>query len=113
MKTLASAIILGVGFLLCSGSPVRAQWGDVGEAVKKGAGEAVQQQMKGASEKAGLPTPEAAAATPGAATGAPGAPAGEPAAAPAGEPAAAPAAADTPAAAPGGDTEAPSAPADE
>jgi hypothetical protein len=99
VKTLSSVIIVGINFLLCSGSPARAQFGDMGEAVKKGAGEAVKQEMKGAGEKAGLPAPEATAATPGAATGG--------ASAPAGGAEAAPAAADTPAAAPGADTDAP------
>jgi len=106
MKRLSSVIILGVGVLLCSGSPARAQLGGMGDAVKKGAGEAAKQElMKGAAEKAGLPAPGAPAAAPAADTGA--------ANAPAGEPEAAPAAADTPAAAPGADTGAPDAPADE
>lgn len=103
MRTLSGVVILGIGFLLCSGSPARAQLGDMGEAVKKGAGEAVKQEvMKGAAEKAGLPAPGAPAATPGAATGAESAPAGEPGAAPA--------AAEAPPAAPGTDTGAPDAP---
>ena len=103
MKTLSSVIILGIGFLLCFGSPARAQWEGMGEAVKKGATDAAKQELlKGAAEKAGLPTPQAAAATPGADTGA--------ATTPAGEPKATPAAADTPAAAPGADTGAPDAP---
>ena len=92
MKALSSAIVLGIGFLMVSGSPARAQFGDMGEAAKKGAGDAVKQEiMKGAAEKAGLPTPAAPAAAPAADTGAAGAPA----------------------AAPGSDTGAPSAPADE
>lgn len=105
MKTLSSVIIVGIGLLLCFGRPARAQFGDMGEAVKKGAEGTVKQEMQGAAGKAGLPAPEATAATPGAAAG------GE--SAPVGEPEAAPAAADTPAAAPDADTDAPNAPADE
>jgi hypothetical protein len=106
MKAFSGAIVFAIGFLMVSGNPARAQLGDMGEAVKKGAGDAVKQEiMKGAAEKAGLPTPGAAAAAPAADTGA--------ASAPVGEPQVAPAAADTPAAAPGSDTGAPSAPADE
>jgi hypothetical protein len=106
MKALSSAIVLGIGFLMVSGSPARAQYGEMGEAVKKGAGDAVKQEMmKGAAEKAGLPTPGAPAAAPAADTGA--------ASAPVGEPKVAPGATDTPAAAPGSDTGAPSAPVDE
>ena len=106
MKAFSSAIVLGIGFLMVSGSPARAQFGDMGEAAKKGAGDAVKQEiMKGAAEKAGLPTPGATAAAPAADTGA--------ASAPVGEPQVAPGATDTPAAAPGSDTGAPSAPADE
>jgi len=53
MKALSSAIVLGIGFLMVSGSPARAQFGDMGEAVKKGAGDAAKQEiMKGAAEKA-------------------------------------------------------------
>ena len=104
MKAFSSAIVLGIGFLMVSGSPARAQFGDMGEAVKKGAGDAAKQEiMKGAAEKAGLPTPTAPAAAPAADTGAAGAPVGEPQVAPG--------ATDTPAAAPGSDTGAPSAPA--
>ena len=85
MKGLSSAIVLGVGFLIVSGSPARAQLGDMGEAVKKGAGDAVKEQvMKEAAEKAGLAAPTAPAATP---------------------------AADAPAAAPGSDAGAANAPA--
>jgi hypothetical protein len=106
MKAFSSAIVLGIGFLMVSGNPARAQLGDMGEAVKKGAGDAVKQEViKGAAEKAGLPTPGAPAAAPAADTGA--------ASAPVGEPQVAPGATDTPAAAPGSDTGAPSAPADE
>jgi hypothetical protein len=114
MKALSSVIVLGIGFLMVSGSPARAQLGDMGDAVKKGAGDAVKQElMKGAAEKAGLPAPEAPAAAPAADTGAASAPAGEPQVAPAaadapaaanapeGEPEVAPEAADAPAAAPG------------
>ncbi|MGD0948374.1 MAG: hypothetical protein ABSA52_13175 [Candidatus Binatia bacterium] len=105
MKALSSAIALGIGFLMVSGSPARAQLGDMGDAVKKGAGDAVKQEMmKGAAEKAGLPTPGAPAAAPAADTGA--------ASAPVGEPQVALGATDTPAAAPGSDTGAPSAPVD-
>jgi hypothetical protein len=98
-RLLGSVIIFGVGFLLCSGSPAHAQFGDIGEAAKKGAVDAAQQELM---KKAGLPTPAAAAVTPGADTGA--------ATAPAEEPKATPAAADAPAAAPGADTGAPDAP---
>jgi pyruvate dehydrogenase E2 component (dihydrolipoamide acetyltransferase) len=116
MKALSSVIVLGIGFLMVSGSPARAQLGDMGDAVKKGAGDAVKQElMKGAAEKAGLPAPGAPAAAPAADTGAASAPAGEPQVAPAaaeapaaanapeGEPEVAPGAADAPgaAAAPG------------
>jgi hypothetical protein len=105
MKAFTSAIVLGIGFLMVSGSPARAQLGEMGEAVKKGAADAAKQEMmKGAAEKAGLPTPEAAAATPGAETGA--------ASAPVGEPEVTPGETDTPAAAPGSDTGAEDAPAD-
>jgi len=106
MKAFSSAIGLGIGLLMVSGSPARAQFGEMGEAVKKGAGDAVKQEiMKGAAEKAGLPTPGAPAAAPAADTGA--------ASAPVGEPQVAPAAAGAPAAAPGSDTGAPSAPVGE
>jgi hypothetical protein len=113
MKALSSVIVLGIGFLMVSGSPARAQLGDMGDAVKKGAGDAVKQElMKGAAEKAGLPAPGAPAAAPAADTGAASAPVGEPQVAPAaadapaaanapeGEPEVAPGAADAPAAAP-------------
>lgn len=102
MKALSSAIVLGLGFLMVSGSPARAQLGDMGDAVKKGAGDAAKQEiMKGAAEKAGLPAPAAPAAASGAAS------------APAGEPQVAPAAADAPAAVPGSDTGAANAPVGE
>jgi hypothetical protein len=114
MKALSSVIVLGIGFLMVSGSPARAQLGDMGDAVKKGASDAVKQElMKGAAEKAGLPAPGAPAAVPAADTGAASAPAAEPQVAPAaadapaaanapeGEPEVAPGAADAPAAAPG------------
>jgi hypothetical protein len=117
MKALSSVIVLGIGVLMYSGSPARAQLGDMGDAVKKGAGDAVKQEiMKGAAEKAGLPAPAAPAAAPAEDTGAAIAPAGAPAAAdvpaaapgsvtgaanaPAGAPQVAPGAADAPAAAP-------------
>jgi hypothetical protein len=102
MKTLSSVIILGIGFVLCSGSPARAQWEGMGEAVKKGATDAAKQELL---KQAGVPTPEAAAATPGADTGA--------ATAPAEEPEATPAAADAPADAPDVDTDEPDAPSDD
>ena len=106
MKAFSSAIVLGIGLLMVSASPARAQLGDMGEAVKKGAADAAKEEiMKGAAEKAGLPTPGAPAAAPAADTGA--------ASAPAGEAKGSPGAADTPAAAPGADTGAPNAPADE
>ena len=95
MKALSSVIILGIGFLLCSGSPARAQFGDMGEAVKKGATDAAQQELM---KKAGLPTPGAPAATPGAEAGAANTPVATAAA---------------PAATPGADAGAPNAPADE
>jgi hypothetical protein len=99
MKTLTSAIALGIGFLMVSGSPARAQFGDMGDAVKKGAEDAAEQEIM---KKAGVPTPGAPAAAPAADTGA--------AIAPADQPKVAPGAADAPAAAPGSDTGAPSAP---
>ena len=106
MKALSSAIVLGIGFLLCLGSPARAQWEGMGEAVKKGAADSAKQELlKGAAEKAGLPTQGAPAATPAADTGA--------ASAPVGEPKVTPGAAETPAAAPGADTGAATAPVDE
>jgi hypothetical protein len=102
MKALSSVIVLGIGFLMVSGSPARAQFGDMGDAVKKGAGDAVKQEvMKGAAEKAGLPTPTAPAAAPAADTGAASAPVGEPQVAP--EAAEAPAADTGAASAPAGD----------
>lgn len=100
MKALSRVIVLGIGVLMYSGSPARAQLGDMGEAVKKGAGDAAKQEiMKGAAEKAGLPTPGAPAATPAAGTGAASAPAGAPQVAPA-APGADAGAADAPAAQP-------------
>jgi hypothetical protein len=89
MRTLSGVIILGIGFLLWFSSPARAQLGDMGEAVKKGAADAAKQELL---KKAGLPTPEAAAATP------------------AEEPKATPEAAEAPADMPGADTGAPNAP---
>ena len=104
MKVFSSMVVLGIGFLMMSGSPARAQFGEMGEAVKKGAGDAVKQEvMKGAAEKAGLPAAEAPAAAPAADTGA--------ASAPAGEPQVAPGAAKAPVAAPGSETGAGNAPA--
>ena len=102
MKTLSSAIALGIGFWMLSGSPARAQVDGMGEGLK-GAGDAAKQEvMKGAEEKAGLPAPGA----PGAAGAAATAPAGGP-------PVVAPAAPDAPAAAPGSETGAANAPAGE
>jgi len=92
MKALSSVIVLGIGFLMVSGSPAPAQLGELGEAAKKGANEAVKQEVM---KQAGLPTPGTPAVTP-AATGA--------ATAPAGEPKGTPGAAEKPAAAPGADT---------
>jgi len=106
MKTLCSSFVLGIGFWMLSGSPVRAQVGGMGESVK-GTGDAAKQEvMKGAAEKAGLPAPGAPAVAPGADGGAASAPAGQP-------PVVAPAAADAPAAAPGSDTGAANAPVGE
>jgi len=103
MKTVSSAIVIGIGFWMLSGSPARAQVGGMGEDLKNGAGDAAKQEvMKGAAEKAGLPAPGA----PGAASAAAAAPAGE-------SPVVAPAAADAPAAAPGSETGAADAPAGE
>ena len=77
MKTLSSVIILGIGFLLCSGIPARAQLGELGQAVEKGAADAAKQELM---KQAGLPTAGAPAvtpaATPGAESGAANAPAG-------------------------------------
>ncbi len=98
MKTRQSTIILGIGVFLCFGSPVRAQLGDLGNAMEKGASDAAKQELM---KKAGLPTAGAPAATPGAAN------------APAADPNAAAPAAAAPAAAPGTDTGAPSAPSDD
>jgi hypothetical protein len=102
MKTVHSAIVLGIGFVLCAGSPAHAQLGELGNAVKEGAAGAAKQELM---KQAGVPTAGTPAATPGAESGAANAPAGEPKAA-------APGAA-APAAAPGTDTGAPDAPADE
>jgi len=102
MKALSSAIVLGVGFLMVSGNPARAQFGEMGEAVKKGASDAAKQEIM---KQAGLPTPVTPAVTPAADTGA--------ASAPVGETKGAPGAAAAPAAAPGSDTGAASAPVDE
>ncbi len=101
MKRHNSALILGIGFFLCSGGSARAQLGDLGNAVKQGATDAAKQELM---KEAGLPTPGAPAATPGAESGAANAPASEPKAA-------VPAAA-APAAAPGADS-GDTAPADE
>ena len=100
MKALSSAIVLGIGFLMVSGSPARAQLGELGEAAKKGASDAAKQELM---KQAGVPTPGAPAATPAADTGA--------ATTPVGEPKGTPGAAEAPAATPGSDTGA--APVDE
>jgi hypothetical protein len=89
MKALSSAIVLGIGFLMISGSPARAQLGDLGEAVKKGASDAAKQEIM---KQAGLPTPVTPAAAPSAAS------------TPVGEPKGTPGTMDTPAAAPAADT---------
>ncbi len=102
MKTRSSAIMLGIGLLLCSGSAARAQLGDLGDAMKKGATDAAKQELM---KEAGVPTAGAPAATPAAEGGA--------ATAPAGDPNAAAPAAGAPAAAPGTDPGAANAPADE
>ena len=103
MKTLSSAIVLGIGLLMVSGSPARAQLGGLGDAAQKGAGDAVKQElMKGAADKAGLPAPGAPAITPAAAAGAA-----------VDEPKVAPASAGTPAAAPGAETGAATGPSGE
>ncbi len=101
MKTRSSAIILGIGLLLCSGSVAHAQLGDLGDAMKKGATDAAKQELM---KEAGVPTAGAPAATPAADGGAANAPADPNAAAPA---------AGAPAAAPGTDPGAANAPADE
>ena len=100
MKVINSAIVLGIGFLMVSGSPARAQLGDLGEAAKKGASDAVKEQIM---KQAGLSTPGAPGATPTAATGAATTPVGE----------VTPGAADTQAATPGADTGAAAAPVGE
>jgi len=83
MKALSSVIVLGIGFWIISGSPARAQLGEMGEAVGKGATDAAKQEMmKKAAERAGLPAAAASAAAPGADTGAAPAAAGEPKVAP-------------------------------
>ena len=106
MKALSRPIVLGLGFLLVSGSPARAQLGGMGEAVKKGAADAAKQEvMKGVAEKVGLPTPTAPVSTPTAGTGA--------VSTPVGEPKVTPGAAEAPAAAPAADTGAATAPVGE
>ena len=74
MKVLSSVVVLGIGFWMVSARPALAQY-DMGDALKKGAGEVVKQQ----AEQAGListPTPAStptaaatAASTPSAASG--------------------------------------------
>jgi hypothetical protein len=78
MKAFTLAIVLGIGFLMVSGNPARAQVGDTGDAVKKDAGDAVKQEIM----NAGLPMPGTAGAAPAADTGAASAPVGEPKVAP-------------------------------
>jgi hypothetical protein len=92
MKARNTAIILGIGFFLCSGSLARAQLGELGKAAEKGASEAAKQELM---KQAGLPTAGTPAVTPAATPGEEGGAAN----APAGEAA--------PAAAPESDTEAP------
>jgi hypothetical protein len=97
MKKLGSMTVFAIGLLLCFGSPARAQLGEMGEAVKKGATDAAKEELM---KKAGLPTavptpaatpattPEAAetpAAEPGAGSGKVDVPAGEAEAVPAAE----------------------------
>ena len=67
MKVFSSVIVLGIGFWMVSGSPARAQYGDMGDAVKKGASDAAKQEIM---KEAGLPTPVTPAAAPAADTGA-------------------------------------------
>ena len=85
MNTRNTAIILGIGFFLCSGSPVHAQLGELGQAVEKGAGDAAKQKLM---NQAGLPTAGTPAVTPAATSGAEGGAANTPAgeAEPAAEP---------------------------
>lgn len=104
MRALNGVIVLGIGFCMVSGSPARAQFGDVGDAAKKGASDAAKQE---GMKAAGLPTPVTPAAAPAADTGAASAPAAAPGAdtgaanAPVGAPQVAPGAVDAPASAPG------------
>jgi hypothetical protein len=95
MKASSSAIVLGISLLMLSGSPARAQLGDMGEAVKKGASDAAKQEIM---KQAGLPTPGTPAAAPAGDAGAANAPADTPKVAPgaAEAPANAPGAAATP-----------------
>jgi hypothetical protein len=97
MKALRSVIGLGIGFLMVSGSPARAQY-DMGDGLKKGAGDVVKQQ----AEQAGLLAPGTATAAAGTATAAAGTPT-----------AAATGAASTPGATPGSTAGAANAPAAE
>lgn len=75
-------ITLAVGLLVCCGSPARAQLGDLGAAVQKGATDAGKQELM---KQAGVPTPGTPAATPAAEGGAANAPAGGEKVAPAGD----------------------------
>jgi hypothetical protein len=61
MKAFTSAIVLGVGFLMISGNPARAQVSDTGDAMN-----------------AGLPMPGTGGTTPAEDTGAASTPVGEP-----------------------------------
>ena len=91
MKALRNMIVLGVGLLVVSVIPARAQYGDMGDALKKGAGDAAKEKLlKGAPA-------EAPVAAPAADKAAASAPVGEPKVA--GAAADAPAAVDAPAAA--------------
>ena len=65
MKVLSSVVVLGIGFWMVSGRPALAQY-NMGDALKKGAGDIVNQE----AQQAGListPTAAAAASTPSAA----------------------------------------------
>ena len=69
MKVLSTLIVLGIGFWMVSGRPALAQY-DMGDALKKGAGDIVKQQ----AEQAGLLAPGTATAAAGTATAAAGTP---------------------------------------
>jgi hypothetical protein len=63
MNTLAATIVvLGFGIVTLSGTAVHAQFGDIGDAAKQGATDAVKERvMKDTAEQAGVPVPGAAA----------------------------------------------------